>query len=142
MRLQHLFSVGLLGLGLAMAPAFTPTLRAADEPAKEAPKEGEKHHHGSPLEHYRALLGKLNLSEDQKTKIDAAFSDAKTKIDSEMKDVDKSDKKAVKAKIKPIMDNLHETVDGILTPEQKEEIKKEREAHEHHQKPGDAPAAK
>src|SRR5205823_2176795 len=78
MRLSHLIVVGIVGLGLAMTPVFTPTLRGEDTP-KEKPR-GERGERGQFLERYRAVIDKLNPTSEQKPKIDAAFAEAKTKI--------------------------------------------------------------
>ena len=120
MRLSHLFAVAVVGLGLALAPAFTPVLRADDTP-KEKPRQG-----GGPgqyLERYRATIDKLSITSDQKSTIDTAFATAKTKIEAAVKDAN-GDRDAMKGKIGPIFKELTESIVAVLTPEQKEEFKK------------------
>src|SRR6185437_15080076 len=122
MRLHHFLSVTLLGFGLAMTPAFTPILRADDAP-KEQPKRGPQQF----LERYRAVVDKLNITSEQKPKIDAAFDSAKTKVEAAMKDAN-GDREAARAKIQPIFKELTEAVVAVLTPEQKEALEKQRAA--------------
>ena len=120
MRFKHLIALSVVGVGLAMSPTFTPTLRA-DEPPKEQPRGGPAQF----LERYRAVIDKLEITSDQKPKIDAAFTDAKTKIDAVIKDA-AGDKEAARGKIRPIFKELNDAVTAVLTSEQKEKLEKER----------------
>lgn len=125
MRLQHILAVGFLALGLGMPPAFTTLVRADDTP-KERPRGGP----GGILKRIRSNIDKLNITDEQKPKIDAAFADAKTKIEAAVKEAS-GDRDAIRAKVGPIIKELMTTVAGILTPEQKvqlEKMRKERSA--------------
>jgi Spy/CpxP family protein refolding chaperone len=117
--MKHIIALIAMAASFAVIPAFTSTVRAADEPRKERPGGGQF------LEKYREVIEKLDLSTDQKTKIDAAFADAKTKIAAVLKDA-AGDKEAARGKIRPIFKELHDTVVAVLTPEQKEKLEKER----------------
>lgn len=129
MRLQHILAVGLLAVGLGMTPAFSSLLRADDTP-KEQPRGGP----GQFLVRLRANIDKLNITDEQKPKVDAAFADAKTKIEAAVKDGN-GDRDAIRAKVGPIIKDLITTVVGILTPEQKEQFEKMRKERQSQNKP-------
>jgi Spy/CpxP family protein refolding chaperone len=112
----------LILLGFVVSPTLT--VRADDAP-KERPK-GQ----GGPtglLTRMRATVDKLNLTTEQKPKVDAAFADAKTKIEAVVKENAGADREAMRGKIQPIVKDLMEKVIAVLTPEQQEELKKARE---------------
>lgn len=129
MRVRHILAATLLALGFGMTPALTPILRADDTP-QQKPR-------GSPtefLQRIRGQIDKLNITADQKPKIDAAFDDAKTKIEAAVKEGN-GDRDATRAKIGPIIRDLMTTVVGILTPEQKEQFDKIRKERQSQNKP-------
>jgi len=110
----------LILLGLVIAPTLT---ARADDAPKERPKGGPM----GLLTRMRATVDKLNLTTEQKPKIDAAFEDAKTKIEAVVKDNAGADREVMRSKIQPIVKDLMEKVVAVLTPEQQEELKKARE---------------
>lgn len=128
MRVSMKFAVALLGLGLTMAPAFVPSVRAEDAP-KEKPKQNEGgpngggQRRGNPLDGYHKAVYDLDLTSEQKTKLDPLFADAKTKMEAAQKDA-AGDRQAAREKTRPIMEDLRAKVGEILTAEQKEKLAK------------------
>jgi len=135
MRLRNAIAIGMLGLGLAFSPTLMSSARAADEPAKDAPKEtpkeapkpaenpggrggqGGQRQPGQFLERYhQAVLG-VNLTDEQKPKIEAAFADAKKKMDEASKEGQPS-----REKVQPIREELTKAVNAVLTDEQKKKL--------------------
>ncbi|MDB5299603.1 MAG: hypothetical protein JWO87_1266 [Phycisphaerales bacterium] len=127
MRFDGKLAVALLGLGLMAAPGLVSGVRGADAP-KDPPKEAPQPGRGGPtgfIERFHQSVLKLDLSDDQKPKVEAAFTEAKTKAEAAAKDAG-DDRTAVRAKVRPIMDDLRKTVDGLLTPAQKDKLAKDR----------------
>ncbi len=143
MRSQK-WTIALLSLGLATAPAFSGVARADDAPQQGSGQgPGSGHHRGAFLEHFHATVNKLDLTADQKPKIEAAFAEAKTAADAALKDA-AGDRDAIREKMKPIMDTLRSKVDAVLTDDQKAKLKELRAADHpggHRQHPGSNPAA-
>jgi hypothetical protein len=123
MQFRSKWAIGLLSLGLIAAPVFVSGARAEDAP-KDPPKEKPAGGQRSPtagLERYHDSVMKLDLSADQKTKLDPLFADAKTKVTAAASDAG-ADPKAVRGKVKPIMDDLRKQVSAILTDEQNKKL--------------------
>jgi Spy/CpxP family protein refolding chaperone len=133
MRLRNAIAIGMLGFGLTLSPALVSSTRAADEPAKDAPKEapkeapkpaenpggrqGGQRNPGQFLERYhQAVLG-VNLTDEQKPKIETAFADAKKKMDEASKEGQPS-----REKVQPIREELTKAVNAVLTDEQKKKL--------------------
>ena len=136
--MYSMLKMAVLGCALLMA---APLLNAADDQPAKAEKHGK---HGDMME---GFLGKLNLTDDQKTKIDAI----KTKFRGEMQEFQKAHKAELdaakqakdRAKMHEIMKPMGEKRDamindikGVLTDEQKEQFQKAMDeakaAHGHH----------
>lgn len=133
MRLRNAIAIGMLGLGLSLSPAMMSSARAADEPAKDAPKEapkpaetpggrrgagqGGQRQPGQFIERYHQAVLALDLKDDQKTKVEAAFADAKKKLDDASKEGQPS-----REKVQPIREELTKAVNAVLTDEQKKKL--------------------
>lgn len=120
MHLSRTLAVAALALSLYSLSA--PGVLAADDaPKKEAPTTRRTGLQGM-LENYRAALDKLNLTADQRTKIDGFFSDAKEKVQELSKDKT-VERKDLKEKVGPILRELTEKIIDVLTPEQRDQLK-------------------
>ena len=122
----------LATLGAAVALGFASPSRAADEPAKEpareAPKEGPA---GAPraslldpaamLDRFHSTVADLKLSDEQKTKVEAAFSKAKKELDDLKADPKGEVRERLQASGRVIRD-LRETVRGVLNEDQLKEL--------------------
>lgn len=124
--MRSMLKMAVLGSALLMATSLF--VMGDDQPAK-----GEKHgKHGDMTE---GILAKLNLTADQKTKIDAI----KAKFQDEMQEFQKAHKEELDAakqakdreKMKEIMkpfagkrEALMNDIKGVLTDEQKEQFQK------------------
>ena len=130
MRLRNAIAIGMLGFGLALSPALLSSARAADEPAKDAPKEapkpaetpgrggqGGQRNPAQFLERYHTAVLAVNLTDEQKPKIEAAFADAKKKMDEASKEGQPS-----REKVQPIREELTKAVNAVLTDEQKKKL--------------------
>ncbi|HWE96703.1 MAG TPA: hypothetical protein VG269_22270 [Tepidisphaeraceae bacterium] len=123
MQFRSKWAIGLLSLGLVAAPVFVAGVRAEDAP-KEKPAGGQRGPTAG-LDRYHDAVMKLDLSADQKTKLDPLFADAKTKVTAAASDAG-TDPKAVREKVKPIMDDLRKQVSAILTDEQNKKLEASR----------------
>ena len=119
---RHLWVAGCLMLGFAALP-----LRADEEPKapagipappRPAGGEGSRPEPGQALKAARERLDQLNLTDDQKKKIDEIYKDAAD----ELKNADKGDRQAMGK----IMRDLREKVGGVLTEEQKTKLQQMR----------------
>ena len=126
MSLRRNFRVALLGLGLAAG--FPSATRAADEPAKEPPKErpaGEARpgmfDPAAMLDRVHSAVADMKLSDEQKTKIEAAFSKAKKELDDLKADPKGETRERFQAGAK-VMGELREAVRGTLTDDQRKEL--------------------
>jgi Spy/CpxP family protein refolding chaperone len=124
--MYSMLKMAVLGCALLMV---APWLNAADD----QPAKGEKHgKHGDMLD---GILGKLNLTDDQKSKIEAL----KTKFHGEMQEFQKAHKDEIdaakqakdRAKMHEIMkpfaekrDAFMNDIKGVLTDDQKAQLQK------------------
>lgn len=135
--MYSMLKMAVLGCALLMA---APLLNAADDQPAKGEKRGK---HGDMTE---GILGKLNLTEDQKSKIDAI----KAKFRGEMQEFQKAHKEELdaakqagdRAKMREIMqpfaekrDAMMKDIKDVLTDEQKAQFQKAmdeaRAAHGH-----------
>ena len=100
--------------GLAFAGL---TFVRANEPGGECP--GKHGHMGNPLEH---LSDSLNLTAEQKTKIQPIIDQAKPQIEAIHQEA--------MAKMKTVMENAGTQIRPLLTPEQQEKFDAMKKAHE------------
>ena len=108
----------VLGLSLTMG-MFTPATNAADgsdksAPAKEVPAAGT-------FDVFKANVYSLNLTDDQKQKVDGFFDTAQRDLKTAESN---SDQKAGKARIHEITVKLRKDVAGVLTADQNAQLKK------------------
>lgn len=79
---------------------------------------------GGMIEKLQKAAGDLNLSADQKTKLEAAIQSAKDDAKKIMEEGKASgDRKATMEAMREVMQELHEQVGAILTAEQKEKLR-------------------
>ncbi len=76
------------------------------------------------VERLHEAVGKLDLTAEQKDQVKTALQDARTKFQAARGDGERGDPKAMREKMRPIMDELRETMRQILTPEQQETLRK------------------
>ncbi len=118
------------GLSLATLVFAAPVRAEGDAPKggdKPAKKEGGPRQ-GAPGERIMKMLETLNLTDDQKKQIEPIVEKMKTDMKALMDDkaIAQDDKRA---KGMEIMKGAMQQVEALLTPEQKETLKKQREAH-------------
>lgn len=104
----------LFQLGAALAVAVLP-LSSIRAQATEAPKPPKG---ASADERIARMKAKLDLTDDQVTKIKAIFDEQKTALEPIYKDQTLT-KEQKREKAKPIRDAAKDKVDAVLTPEQK-----------------------
>jgi Spy/CpxP family protein refolding chaperone len=124
MRSQYKWAIALLSLGLSLAPVLSPTALADDPPKPGAGQgaPGGRRGAGGFVERYHALVNKLDLTDDQKPKIESAFAEAKTAAEGVQKDA-AGDRQAAREKMKPIVEALTAKVESVLTDDQKAKLK-------------------
>ena len=114
-------------------PGLLPTNAfAADKPADTTTKDTRQRpgqRPGMMFEQYEQAINKLDLTDDQKTKIKEVFADIKTKAEELRKEAEQipADQRREKmgGKFQELMKDAREKVDAILTPEQVEKLKSE-----------------
>jgi hypothetical protein len=81
----------------------------------------------TPREKFEAAVDSLNLTDDQKAKLQPMFADARAKGEAVANDSALSDDQK-KTKLKGIYSELKMNVNGVLTPEQQAQVKAKVEA--------------
>ena len=110
----------------------TGLLLAGQTPATPPPGHSAMASANSPEAHLQMLSEKLNLTEDQKTKLRPILQDQAEQFkavhdDSSLSQEQKS------AKMKALHESFHEQINGVLTPEQQVKFKQmKQEAMEKH----------
>jgi Spy/CpxP family protein refolding chaperone len=103
--------------------AQTPEEQQAPTPEKHA----ATHHNGESLDqHLQMLSEKLDLTEDQKTKIRPILQDQMQQMKAVRADGSLSEEQK-RAKIKSIHDSSHDRINAVLTPEQQAKLKQMRQ---------------
>ena len=115
---RGLVSLGLMA-GLA-APLLTAPILAKAVPQAATAKEQ------NPRERLKAAVESLNLSEDQKAKLEPMFVDARAKAMAVRDEASLSDEQK-KTKIREILGELRKNVNTVLTPEQQAAVKAKME---------------
>lgn len=101
------------GLFLAGQTSTAPQTSAQSHEAMGAP---------SPEAHVQMLSEKLNLSEDQKTKLKPIFQDQEQQLKAVHDDASLTPEQKT-AKKKAIHETTHDQINAVLTPEQQEKFK-------------------
>ena len=123
MKIERIW-VGFVSLGLVAALAV-PVALAKSQATLSAQAEGkEKRMHGSGLQ---AAVESLNLTDEQKAKVNDIFAEAKTKGQAVSSDTMLSDEQK-KAKMKELHSGIMAKLNVVLTPEQQTELKSKMEA--------------
>jgi Spy/CpxP family protein refolding chaperone len=119
MKTKHIaamLSVVMVGLFSAVA------LHAADADATS--NVGKKAEPGQRFERLDGVLSKLNLTPDQKSKIDAIIADAVPKLREARQSIKAGgDREAVRAKVKQLMLDTRGKIMEVLTADQKAQLK-------------------
>ena len=110
-----LICLTLLGGTSAVTVAAIPKQETATPQQSMAPKQSQR-------ERLKAAVDELNLTDDQKAKLEPIFDDAKTKTDAVRADTTLT-ADPTKAKLKEIAADLHTKVHAVLTPEQRAQLK-------------------
>jgi Spy/CpxP family protein refolding chaperone len=121
MKSTQLFQFGA-ALAVALLPFSTVSAQAADGAA--APRKGM-----NAEERLAKMKTKLDLTDDQVTKIKTIFDEQKAALEPIFKDTTLT-KEQKREKVKPIIEATKGKVDAVLTPEQKvkaEEARKKRQ---------------
>ncbi len=107
-------------------PAFQPTTQP-DQPSPSA-QAGERQQAGALFERLRARLGELNLSDDQKQKIEGFFTDARTKLEAMREQLKNATREERLEQVRPIFQKLRTDIESVLSPEQVQALKQKLEA--------------
>ncbi len=118
----------LLRLGAAFAVTLLPlsSLRAQAADATPAPAP---HSAVSIEDRLAKMKTRLELSDDQVTKLKAVFEEQKAALDPIFQDTTLS-KEQKRDKAKPIMEASRAKIDAVLTPEQKTKMDAARKSHQ------------
>jgi len=120
----------MLVAGLSLATlVFAAPVRAEDAPAKGGDKPAKKEggQRQGPAERLQKNLDSLNLTDDQKKKIDPIVTKLKEDMKTLMSDqtIEQKDKRA---KAADILKSANTEIEAVLTPEQKEQYEKNMQA--------------
>jgi protein CpxP len=114
-----------LGLFAVLAVPFASAKPQAAPP--QAAPAAQSHDKGMGMhDKMQAALDSLNLTDDQKTKVNDILADAKTKHQSAMKDASLNEDQK-KAKMKELHEATMAKIHEVLTPEQRAELKSKME---------------
>ncbi len=115
---------GLVYIGLGLT--FTiPALFATNFAAKSATQTAEAHQ--AMRDRYQEAVNELNLTDDQKGKVKDIFDEARTKRQDIMKDNSLTDDQK-KEKMKELHSDTRTSVNEILTPDQRNQLKEKMAA--------------
>lgn len=135
---------GLLAISLALPGMAEETAKPAAKPAAAGAKPGAKRGRGGGARRYKQILEKLNLTPEQKPKVDKLVKDLQADLKKlrEAPGTPQEKRPQIQARQK----EFRAALDKILTPEQqatlKEELAKARKANGAGKKPGAKAAAK
>lgn len=128
------------GLSLATLVIAAP-VRAEDAPAKEGDKPA-KHEGGAarqaPGERLQKELDSLNLTDDQKKKIDPIVEKLKADLKAIREDNTTQGKEKM-PKVRDAVSAAKNDIEAVLTPEQKEKFEKDMTEQRGNRKNGDGP---
>lgn len=118
-----------LSIPLAGAPSFAVALQTADQPAQSSSSDSPTETHSgwlSPEETVARMSSKLNLTDDQKTKITPIIEDRQSQMRALMADT--SSRRLQKArKAKSIMKDSDKKIEAVLTKDQKKTYEQMKE---------------
>lgn len=114
-------SRALVPLAVAACFCLTP-LRSTSAHPQEASDQKKGMHDA-----LQNAVNELNLSDDQKTKLQDVFSNAKSKREGIWNDSSLTDDQK-KSKMKELQSGIREKVNAILTPEQRAQLKEKMQA--------------
>lgn len=116
-RWSILTIVMLLAAGLT----FAQTSQESQAPTPD--KHAGMHHNGmSADQHLQMLSEKLNLTDDQKTKLKPILQDQMRQMKAVHEDSSLSEEQK-QAKVKSIHESFHDQINAVLTPEQQAKFK-------------------
>ena len=126
-----------LNLALAgLALLAVPVLRAADQPPGD---KADRHERREEMrENLKKMAKELNLTADQKSKIEAIHQQTHEALKALHDDTTLNEEQK-HAKAKELRKSMEEQVHAILTPEQQAKAKELREKHGKHGDKGDKP---
>lgn len=108
-------SAALLGLSLATGSLAAPATAPA-KPGVQGQRRG-----GGPVKRFEAALAKLNLTPDQKTKVDKLMADTKAQALKVRQGAGTPEEKRTKSR--ELMKGFRAKLNAILTPEQEAKLK-------------------
>ena len=127
--MKHLNIAALaLGAALMAAPALgvAQENNAAPATTEQAPAQGQRHmRRADPAKRLEWMSKKLNLTEDQKTKLQPIFNDEFQQIKAVREDASLS-REQKRDKMKQIHDTFHPQVRAVLTPDQQQKLEQMR----------------
>jgi Spy/CpxP family protein refolding chaperone len=118
-------NVVYLGVGMFLSAPLFPGRVGAQTAAPAAPQASEGR--SGVRDMYQQTVNELNLSDDQKGKVNDIFTDAKAKREAIFKDTTLSQDQK-KEKMKGLHEETRTKVNEVLTPEQRTELKGKMEA--------------
>ena len=110
---------------LAASLTFARTSQESQAPTPDK-HAGMHHNEESVDQHLQMLSEKLNLTEDQKTKLKPILQDQMQQMKAVREDSSLSQEQR-RAKVKSIHESLHDQINAVLTPEQQAKFKQMRQ---------------
>jgi len=111
---------------LAAGLTFAQTSQESQAPTPD--KHAGMHHGESADQHLQMLSEKLNLTDDQKTKLKPVLQDQMQQMTAVREDSSLSHEQK-RAKMKSIHESFHDQINAVLTPEQQVKFKQMRQEH-------------
>ena len=129
-RAKTLVLVMAAALGAAAFALPMPVMAEAGTTTQPGAQRGAEHH--ERLRRLREALEKVNLTADQKTQIHAIVKDAREQLRTLFQGAKGGDRSQLREQAKAIVKGAIQKIAGILTPEQKKQLREElREERQH-----------
>lgn len=114
--------VAALFAGVSLGSYFLPLAIADDAPSKSAAASQPSASKFPLLDRLRSTINELNLTDEQKPKVDKAFEEAQAKIQKIRENPD-ADRQEMGQKLREVYTALRENIGAILTDEQREQLR-------------------
>ena len=126
------FRWSILPILVMLAAGLTFAQTSQETQAPPSDKQAGMHHHNemSADQHLQMLSEKLNLTDDQKAKLQPILQDNMQQIKTVREDSSLSQEQK-HAKLKSIHDSMHDQINAVLTPEQQAKFKQMMQTEKH-----------
>ena len=118
-------SIVLAGVGLMLlsAPAFAEPTASTDTPTTQPSPQNAPGQRATPMNRLQSAISQLDLTPDQKTKVDAILASTRQQIQTLRPQLRNMTPEQRRAKITPILQGVRQQLSTVLTPEQMQSLR-------------------